>query len=44
VQVEVVSIFGGFSDKRHSSTIDRDKKLIIKGVAIFGGGEIKTHE
>jgi predicted membrane protein len=44
VQVEVVSIFGGFSDKRHSTSIDRDKKLIIKGIAIFGGGEIKTHE
>lgn len=45
VKVDVVSIFGGFSDKRVHSTnyvVEPKKELIIKGVAIFGGGEIKT--
>jgi len=43
VKIEVSAIFGGFSDKRHIRTdIPRDpsKELIIKGVAIFGGGDI----
>lgn len=43
VKVEVVSILGGFSDKRIPDPhIVRDpgKLLQIKGVAIFGGGEI----
>lgn len=45
VHVEVVAIFGGFSDKRKSiSGLQHDgkKELYIKGVAIFGGGEIKS--
>jgi len=45
VQVSVVSILGGFHDKR--STINNhenpDKVLIIKGAAVFGGGEIKSY-
>lgn len=45
VHVEVVAIFGGFSDKR-KGTLNipeaRTKELFIKGVAIFGGGEIKS--
>ena len=43
VRIEVFAIFGGFSDKRHiRKEIPRDpsKELIIKGVAIFGGGDI----
>jgi len=43
VKIEVSAIFGGFSDKRHiRKDIPRDpsKELIIKGVAIFGGGDI----
>ncbi len=43
IHLEVTAIFGGFSDKRivdphimHNPA----KKLVIKGVAIFGGGEI----
>ncbi len=45
VHVEVVSIFGGFADKRKSGFAIPEtvtKELFIKGVAIFGGGEIKS--
>jgi predicted membrane protein len=45
VRTEVVSILGGFADKRHnlpSTPVDKDRELIIKGVTIFGGGEIKS--
>ncbi|MGM0530550.1 MAG: LiaF transmembrane domain-containing protein [Bacteroidota bacterium] len=45
VKVEVTSIFGGFSDKR-SLIESREKEdeglLIIKGIALFGGGELKN--
>jgi predicted membrane protein len=46
IKVRVVSIFGGFSDK-HKVTKpvngdDNDTMLIVKGLAIFGGGEIKS--
>lgn len=41
VRVDAVSIFGGFVDKRIIiSNEQKDKTLVIKGVAIFGGGEI----
>ena len=43
VRVEVSAIFGGFSDKRHiRKDIPRDpsKELVIKGVAVFGGGDV----
>lgn len=46
VRMEVVSIFGGFSDKRYKrqeSSTDAKKQLTIKGLAIFGGGDIKTY-
>lgn len=45
VKTEVVSIFGGFEDKRGNSVIsrvDQSKVVIIKGAAIFGGGEITS--
>jgi predicted membrane protein len=45
VKTEVVSIFGGFEDKRGNSVIsrvDQSKVVVIKGVAIFGGGEITS--
>lgn len=44
VRSEVVSILGGFADKRlsNSNPIVRDRELVIKGIAIFGGGEIKS--
>jgi hypothetical protein len=42
VKTEVVSAFGGFADKRVINATSPDKKLQIKGVCIFGGGEIKS--
>lgn len=45
VKTEVVSIFGGFADKRNffsDKPSESSKTLIIKGVAIFGGGEIRS--
>ena len=42
VKVEVFNIFGGYADKRISSQVDYNKTLIIKGVTIFGGGEVKS--
>ena len=45
VKVEVTSIFGGFSDKRErmpNLVFDPDRILHIKGLAIFGGGEVKS--
>jgi predicted membrane protein len=43
VKVEVTSIFGGFSNKNIGITPETSTsgKLIIKGSAIFGGGELK---
>ncbi len=47
VQVQVVSILGGFDDKRKvykkSDEMASGKRLIIKGAAIFGGGEVKAY-
>jgi predicted membrane protein len=42
IKIEVTSIFGGFSDKRERSIVvaDPNRKLIIKGVTLFGGGEL----
>ena len=45
VKIEVVSIFGGFDDKRSASVISRTntgKVVVIKGTCIFGGGEVTT--
>lgn len=45
VEVDVTGILGGFSDERryfNSDNIDSSRKLIIKGSAIFGGGDIKN--
>ncbi len=44
VKVEVVSIFGGFTDKRVFSrdSISDGKTLLIKGITIFGGGELRS--
>lgn len=46
LKVEVTSIFGGFSDSRKpgpETKIDHSKTLIIKGLIIFGGGEVKSY-
>jgi predicted membrane protein len=45
VKVEVASIFGGFSDKRAGGELlekEQEDILIIKGIALFGGGELKN--
>jgi predicted membrane protein len=42
VKVEVFNIFGGYSDKRIASQFDFNKTVIVKGVTIFGGGEVKS--
>lgn len=44
VKTDVTTIFGGFNDKKirfSSIEIDDNKELIIKGVMIFGGGDVK---
>jgi predicted membrane protein len=46
VVVNVTSILGGFSNKsvrNPAVAIDHSKTLHIKGLAMFGGGEIKTY-
>jgi hypothetical protein len=41
VTVKVVSLMGGCSDKRRPSTLPATKHLVIKGMAVMGGVEIK---
>lgn len=43
VKTDVVSIFGGFEEKRHPTKTPKEdgKKVYVKGMAMFGGGEIK---
>ncbi len=46
VRINVTPIFGGFSNKMMRNPgvpLDNTRTLIIKGVAIFGGGEIKGY-
>lgn len=43
VSVEAVNIFGGFNDKRRNLNVDHNSSLVIFGVAIFGGGELKSY-
>ncbi|MBZ0198766.1 MAG: cell wall-active antibiotics response protein [Ignavibacteriaceae bacterium] len=45
VQISVTPIFGGFGNKirrEPGASVDLSKTLIIKGTAIFGGGEVKS--
>jgi len=45
VVMNVTSIFGGFSNKGikdPNAQVDLSRTLIIKGLVIFGGGELKT--
>ncbi|OGU73787.1 MAG: hypothetical protein A2V93_02845 [Ignavibacteria bacterium RBG_16_34_14] len=45
VQLNVTPLFGGFSNKSikmPNVEIDKSRALVVKGVAIFGGGEVKT--
>lgn len=44
VKIEVSSLFGGFSDKRRprpDEIRDPTRELVIKGITIFGGGEME---
>ncbi len=43
VKIEVFNIFGGYADKRIRGQVDFNKTVTVKGVAIFGGGEIKSY-
>ena len=47
VKTEITAIFGGFSDKRKTridpGTADPSKELYIKGLVLFGGGELKSY-
>ena len=46
VLIEVTPILGAFSDRRiiqQSQVFDNSKTLIISGVTIFGGGELKNY-
>lgn len=47
IQIKVASVFGGFSDKHKVIVSDREdekkNRLVIKGLVIFGGGEIKSY-
>lgn len=45
VILDVFPLFGGFSDKRlrdPNLVYEPNKTLLIKGIALFGGGEVKT--
>lgn len=45
IKTEVTAIFGGFSDKRQTAinvVPSTDKVLTIKGIVLFGGGEVKS--
>ena len=45
IKAETVAIIGGFADKRKNiSFCNGNKRLIIKGVNIFGGTEVKNDE
>lgn len=46
IVMNVTSIFGGFSNKSikdPNAFVDQSKTLIIKGLVVFGGGELKTY-
>lgn len=47
IKMEAISIFGGLTDKHRVSTPTSktadEPELIIKGLVIFGGGEIKSY-
>jgi len=46
IVMNVTSIFGGFSNKSvkdPNANVDLSRTLIIKGLVVFGGGELKTY-
>jgi len=45
VKTDVTAIFGGFTDKRiifGNPDSNNNKTLLIKGLVLFGGGELKN--
>lgn len=42
VKIDTISIFGGFSDKRPPHGGTPEANIVVKGLTIFGGGEIKA--
>jgi len=45
IELDVLPIFGGFGDKRSkdpNKTFQEGRTLAIKGLVLFGGGEVKT--
>ncbi len=47
VKTDLVTVFGGFADKRTISSENKDPEesvLYIKGVVMFGGGELKSYK
>ncbi len=45
IKIDVIPIFGGFEDKRRKDpkeVPDPERKLVIKGLVLFGGGSIKS--
>lgn len=43
IKSEIVSIFGGFSDKRMPATPNPEKTVVLKGLVLFGGVELKSY-
>ncbi len=46
VRIDVIAVFGGFSDKRYHQKVEGinfNKQIVIKGLVVFGGGEIKSY-
>lgn len=45
IQIDAISVLGGFNDKRRVSTseLDKSKTLVIKGLVMLGGIEIKSY-
>jgi len=45
VAIDVIPIFGSFKDKRiiKEDMLQNDSRLIIKGITLFGGGEINNY-
>ena len=46
VRIDVSAVFGGFSDKRYHQKAEGtnfNKQIVIKGLVVFGGGEIKSY-
>lgn len=42
VKMEITSILGGYTDKRKHTRVDNTKTVVLRGVCILGGGEIRT--